>query len=251
MIKKKSNSQNFVIAILSILLLISIAFGVTYSYYNGKSNLIKGTITTANLSIRLYGQSNFGQTSEFSISAPFGEEFLVPGNKLNNVELNLINKCTQSTYMVVVYSLSAFKNDETKEDVTHRLTNMPAISFKDNAVDSNVWKPISYKCANINSTLTCLVGINPFAPMTNSEGTLVNILKPNSIEIPGEWDNVLQNCCVTISVVAYAVQSNYLPDNYNNPILEARENNDSQALAQAIAKATLQICQIDHAPATV
>ena len=224
MIKKKSNSQNIVIAILSILLLISIAFGITYSYYNGKSNLIKGTVTTANLSIRLFGQSDFGQTSEFSISAPFGEEFLVPGNKLNNVELNLINKCTQPTYMVVVYSLSAFKNDETKEDVTDRLTNMPAISFKDNAVDLNVWKPISYRCENISSTLTCLVGINSFDPMNNNDGSIVNILRPNSIEIPGEWDNALQNCCVTISVVTYAIQSNYLPENYNDPILEAEKS---------------------------
>ena len=251
MIKKKSNSQNLVIVILSILLLISIAFGVTYSYYNGKSNLIKGTITTANLSIRLFGQSDFGQTSEFSISAPFGEEFLVPGNKLNNVELNLINKCTQSTYMVVVYSLSAFKNDETKEDVTDRLTNMPAISFKNNSIDSNIWKPISYKCQNINSTLTCLVGINPFEPMGNSDGLLVNILQANSIEIPGEWDNVLQNCCVTISVVAYAIQSDYLPPEYSDPILIAEANNDIEAKTQAIAKATLQICQIDKAPAII
>ncbi len=251
MIKKKSNSQNFVIAILSILLLISIAFGVTYSYYNGKSNLIKGTITTANLSIRLFGQSSFGQTSEFSISAPFGEEFLVPGNKLNNVELNLINKCTQSTYMVVVYSLSAFKNDDTKEDVSDRLTNMPAISFKDNAVNPEVWKPISYKCEKINSTFTCLVGLNPFEPMTTNDGVTVNILQPNSIEIPTEWDNALQNCCVTISVVAYAVQSDYLGAEYLDPIIAATENKDMEAKAQAIARATLQICQIDAVAVTV
>ena len=251
MIKKKSNSQNVVIAILSVLLLISIAFGVTYSYYNGKSNLIKGTITTANLSIRLFGESSFGQTSEFSISAPFGEEFLVPGNKLNNVELNLINKCTQSTYMVVVYSLSAFKNDETKEDVTDRLTNMPAISFKDNSIDSNVWKAVSYKCENTNATLTCLVGINAFEPTGNSDGVVVNILKPNSIEIPGEWDNALQNCCVTISVVTYAIQSDYLPPEYRDPILIAEADHNIEAKTQAIAKATLQICQIDKAAANV
>lgn len=251
MTKKKSNSQNIVIVILSILLLISIAFGITYSYYNGKSNLIKGTITTANLSIRLYGQSEFGQTSEFSISAPFGEDFVVPGNTLNNVELNLINKCTQSTYMVVVYSLNAFKNDATKENVTDRLVNMPTISFKSNAVNTNVWKPISYKCENIDSTLTCLVGINPFAPITSNDGTTIQILQPNSIEIPTEWDNVLQNCYVTISVVAYAIQSNYLASEYLDPIIDAEEQNNMEAKAQAIAKATLQICQIDAIPVII
>ena len=149
--------------------------------------------------------------------------------------------------MVVVYSLSAFKNDSTREDVTDRLTNMPALSFKDNAVDLNIWKPISYACENISSTLTCLVGINPFEPMTSNNGEYINVLRANSIEIPGEWDNALQNCCVTISVIAYAVQSNYLPDQYNNPIIQAEANNDIEAKAQAIAKATLQICQVDKA----
>ena len=120
MIKKKSNGQSIVIVILCILLLISIGFGVTYSYYNGKTNLVKGTITTANLSIELHDDS--GKTTEFSISAPFGEEFLVPGNSLNNVELNIYNKCNKKTYMVVVYSLSAIKNDETKQDVTSQVT---------------------------------------------------------------------------------------------------------------------------------
>ena len=251
MIKKKSSSQNVAIVILSILLLISIAFGVTYSYYNGKSNLIKGTITTANLSIRLFGDGDFGQTGEFSISAPFGEEFLVPGNKLNNVELNLINKCTQSTYMVVLYSLSASKNDATKEDVTDRLTNMPAISFGQSSVDLDVWKPILYKCKNLDSTFTCLVSLNPFQPSSTKDGDTVNILKRNSIEIPTEWDNVLQNCCVTISVVAYAIQSEYLPEEYNERILQAEIDNDMDAKAQAIATATLDICQVDKASTSV
>lgn len=256
MVKKKSNIQNIIIIILCILLLISIGFGVTYSYYNGKSNLVKGTITTANLSIELQGVNDYGQTTEFSISAPFGEEFLVPGNSLNNVELNLFNKCNQETYMVVLYSLSAVKNDETKLDVTDKLTNLPAISFQDGVIDTSIWKQVSYKCTNIDATFTCLVGINPFEPRGKSEGKYINVLKPNSIEIPTEWGNVLQNCRVTISVTAYAIQAENLDDIYNNPILEAQEKyntaSDSskraEALAekaQAIATAVLEICKVD------
>lgn len=246
MIKRKSNMQNVIIIILCILLLISIGFGVTYSYYNGKSNLVKGTITTANLSINLSAEDEFGQTTEFSISAPFGEEFLVPGNNLNNVELNLLNKCNQETYMVVVYSLSAFKNDSSKADVTDQLRNMPAISFQENTIDTSVWMPITYNCSSINASYTCLVGINPFESKGQTDGRQINVLKPNSIKIPEQWNDTLQNCSVTISVTAYAIQSKNLGAEYAGPILDAQEANDMNAKAQAIAKATLEICKVDH-----
>ena len=245
MIKRKSNVQNVVIVILCILLLISIGFGVTYSYYNGNSNLVKGTITTANLSIGL-GVDKTGQTTEFSISAPLGEEFLVPGNSLNNVELNLLNKCNQDTFMVVVYSLSAIKNDSTREDVTPELNNMPAISFQDK-IDTTVWQPILYKCNNINATYSCLVGINSFAANTSETGKVINVLPAHSIKIPTEWNDTLQNCNVTISVMAYAIQAKNLEAKYWDPIDEADANKDMEAKAEAIATAVLEICKVDYA----
>ncbi|MBQ7798428.1 MAG: hypothetical protein IJ371_04825 [Clostridia bacterium] len=250
MVKKKSNGQNVVIIILCVLLLISIGFGVTYSYYNGNSNLVKGTITTANLSIELQGADAFGQTTEFSISAPFGEEFLVPGNNLNNVRLNLLNKCNQKTYMVVVYSLSAIKNDETKQDVTSQLTNMPAISFQEGKIDTDTWHTISYQCQNIDATYTCLVGIDPFEGRGDSDGVYINVLEPNSIKIPEQWNNILQGCSVTISVTAYAIQAENLGANYRDPIWNASDAGDIDAKAQAIAKAVLEICQVDVAAST-
>ncbi|MBO5910163.1 MAG: hypothetical protein J6Q15_01500 [Clostridia bacterium] len=245
MIKKKSNTQNIIIIILCILLLISITFGVTYSYYNGRTNLVKGSITTANLAIELHNDT--GKTTEFSISAPFGEEFLVPGNNLNNVELNLYNKSARNTYIVVLYSLSATKAD-TGEDVTPLLNNTPAISFQDNAIDNSTWKHITYRCALTDASYTCLVGINPFEGRGSTAGTKINVLKPNSIKIPGrEWGDVLQNCNVTISVVAYALQSDGLDPNYEDPILDAAEIGDTTAKAHAIAKAVLQVCGVDVA----
>jgi len=243
MVKKKSNTQNVIIVILCILLLISITFGVTYSYYNGRTNLVRGTITTANLAIELHDKT--GKTTEFSISAPFGEEYLVPGNNLNNVELNIYNKSTRKTYMVVVYSLSAVKVD-TGENVTDQLTNTPAITFQDNAIDTDVWKHIVYKCKNIDASYSCLVGLNPFDGRGSTAGVYINVLKPNSIKIPGkEWGDVLQNCNVTISVMAYAIQAEGLEDEYLKPIADAIDAGNKQLQAELIAKAVLEICKVD------
>ncbi len=245
MIKKRSNAQNVIIIILCILLLISISFGFTYSFYNGKTNLVKGSITTANLAIELHDTS--GKTTEFSISAPFGEQFLIPGNDLNNVELNLYNKSTRKTYMVVVYNLSATKID-TGEPIDQYLNNTPAISFRQNAINTSVWQPFSYSCENINKTYACLVGINEFDGRGESEGYHINVLPTNSIKIPAqEWGPILMGCNVTISVMAYAIQAEGLENKYLEPILHAQAAGDVQAKAQAITKAVLEICGVDKA----
>lgn len=245
MIKKKSNSQNLIIIILAILLVVSIAFGVTYSVYNGKTNLVKGTITTANLAIELHNDS--GKTTEFSISAPYGEEYLIPGNNLNNIELNLFNKSNRETFIVVLYTLSATKIS-TGEDVSNELKNTPAISFRDNAINTDVWLPISYQCTNTTGTYTCLVGIDEFEGKGDTSGYYINVLPTNSIKIPAaEWGKELMDCNVTISVMAYAVQAE-LDSVYLEPILTAQEAGNMEAKAQAIAKATLEICGVDAEP---
>lgn len=250
MVKKKSNAQNVIIVILCVLLVVSIGFGVTYSYYNGKSNLVKGTITTANLSISLSGEQ-YGQTTEFSISAPINEEFLVPGNGLYNLKLNLYNQCNQETYMVVVYSLSAIKTmpDNSRVDITSQLTSTPAIGFQDNAYDTTKWKSITYNCQNVeNTSYTCLVGLNSFAPREpNSDGYYINVLQENKIKIPEQWTNLLQNCDVTISIMAYAIQAENLGKEFIDPIIQAESDKNMEAKAQAIATATLKLCNVDVA----
>lgn len=245
MIKKKSNSQSIIIIVLSILLVVSIAFGVTYSVYNGKTNLVKGTITTANLAIELHDKS--GKTTEFSISAPFGEEYLIPGNNLNNIELNLFNKSSRKTYLVVLYTLSATKIS-TGEDVTNELKNTPAISFRENAINTNVWQPISYECKNTSATYTCLVGINEFNGRGDTSGYYINVLPTNAIKIPAaEWGPTLMDCNVTISVLAYAIQSENLERDYLEPIFHAQQAGNMVEKAQAVATAVLQICGVDAA----
>lgn len=253
MVKKKTNGQSIVIIILSILLLISIGFGVTYSYYNGKSNLVTGNIMTATLSISLNGVDSNGETTKFSISAP-GEQLLVPGNSLNNVALNLSNDCTQRTYMVVLYSLSAHIIKKTEDEKPQYIPNdllkdIPAITFKEDAFETDVWHSIIYKCANVeNTSYACLVGINPFKgkESSTSPSLPINVLNKNSLKIPHEWNDDLQNCEVTISVIAYAIQAENLEAKYREPILKAEADNKIEDKAQAIAKAVLEINKIDY-----
>lgn len=243
MIKKKSNAQNIIIAILCILLLISIAFGVTYSYYNGRSNLVKGSITTANLAIELHNDQ--WTKAEFFLSTDVSEKFFIPGNSLENVELNIFNKCAIKTYMVIVYSLTAVKNTSDGEIID--VSNTPAVKFNLDKVNTAQWTHIDYKCSNIDATYTCLVGTNVFdGRETNAEGNKIEVIKANAISIPAkEWGNDLQNCKVTISVKAYAIQAENLGDEYLLPILNAEEAGNADAKAKAIANAVLEICRVD------
>jgi len=238
MVKKKSTIQNIIIIILCILLFISIGFGVTYSYYNGKSNLVSGSITTATLSIKLHDK--YGQTSNFSITAPYDEKLLVPGNNLNNVELRITNDCDQETYIVVLYKLKAVKDtpDGDGEDVTSTVTNLPAISFKDGAINSAIWHKINYYSAGLDSTFTCLVGINPFKAWEEQQ-----VFDADSLKIPEEWNDDLQGCNITISITAYAIQADGLTD-YDDLISESDKTGGTPAKCQAIAKAVLEICKV-------
>lgn len=255
MVNKKSSTQNVIIVILSILLLISIAFGVTYSFYNGKDNLIAGKITTANLSLALEGEDQFGHTTEFQISAPLGEEYLVPGNNLNNVALNINNKASSESYMVVVYSLDAYRDGVSIAD---ELSDTPAIDFITEKLPAD-WYPITYKCQNIeNRSFKCLVGLQKF-PAKQSQsvyqqstdgGYLIPVLKENSIKLPGkEWKSNLMGCIVTISITAYAIQANGLGAEFEIALAAARANdedngNNSQT-AQLLAQKVLTICGFD------
>lgn len=256
MIKKKSNAQNIVIIVLCILLVVSIGFGVTYSYYNGRTDLVKGVITTANLAIELDNDTDFTK-AEFFLSTHVTGSVYAPGDDLDNAALNIYNKCKMETYMVIVYSLSAHKTDD--ESIKIDVSNTPAVTFDLSKVHQNTWKPIDYACENTNATYTCLVGINEFPAWagTTENGNVIEIIQSRALKIPGDkWGNELQGCTVTISVRAYAVQAKGLGAEYFGPIQDAQEKYQqtsnqelkAQALeekAQAIANAVLEICGVD------
>lgn len=240
MVKKKSSKQTIVIIILCILLAISIAFGITYSFYNGKSDLVSGTITTANLKLELKGADPSGNTTDFSISAPCDN--LVPGNQLYNSALNIRNGSSVETYMTVVCSLSASKNGV---DISSQLTNVPAIDFIQEKLPS-AWTPITYTCKNVaNTSYRCLVGINPFEGRGTQDWTVINVLQQNSISLPGhEWKDELQGCDITISITAYAIQADGIVED-DVELQEAINRGDVQKQAQIIATKVLTICGVD------
>ena len=244
MIKKKSNAQNLIIIVLCILLVISIGFGVTYSYYNGRTDLVKGTITTANLAIELDNDSDFTK-AEFFLSTHVEDAVYAPGDELENAALNIYNKCKMETYMVIVYSLSAHKKGNVNDTVD--VSNTPAVEFNLENVNTTDWAPISYQCKKVPATYTCLVGKDRFAGWTGSStepnGSEIPVISYRALKIPGAmWGNELQGCSVTISVRAYAIQADGLEFDYADSIANAVTESER---INAIAKTVLEICKVD------
>ena len=245
MIKKKSNTQNVIIIILCIALIISIAFGVTYSYYNGRTDLVKGVITTANLAIELDNDTDFTK-AEFFLSTHVEDEIYAPGDELENAALNIYNKCKIETYMVIVYSLTAHKTGDASAGVD--VSNTPAVAFNLENVNTSNWAPIDYVCKNTQATYTCLVGKTSFPAWSGSSaepnGKEIPVISYRALKIPGDkWGNELQGCTVTIAVRAYAIQSDGLDyDKYLSPIINAPTDS---AKINAIATAVLEICGVD------
>lgn len=248
MIKKKSNTQNVIIIVLCILLVVSIGFGVTYSYYNGRTDLVQGVITTANLAIELDNDDDFTK-AEFFLSTHVPGKIYAPGNDLDNAALNIYNKCKMPTYMAIVYSLSAHKTGSDDEDVA--VSNTPAVSFDLGKVYTSNWTPLEYSFEDSSSNpcmYTCLVGTNKFPAWTgaNENGDEINVIQSRALKIPGDkWGNELQGCTVTISVRAYAIQADGLDEQkYLKPIMDAESSGDMAAKSKAIAKAVLEICGV-------
>ena len=246
MIKKKTNAQNIVIIVLCILLAISIGFGVTYSYYNGRTDLVKGVITTANLAIELDNDTKFDK-AEFFLSTHIEDTIFAPGDELENAELNIYNKCKMETYMVIVYSLSAYKTGDASAKVD--VSDTPAVAFNLSNVHTDIWANIKYECQNTQGLYTCLVGKNAFPAWSGSPaepyGTEIKVIKERALKIPGEeWGNKLQGCTVTIEVRAYAIQAIGLDGKYADAIDQSVTEADR---VNAIAKAVLEICKVDVA----
>lgn len=108
MVKKKLSGQTIAIIILAILLLLAIGFGGVYSFYTARSNKVSGTIVMANLSITLKADGEVGQTGKTDVFISNGVNVnVVPGQKLNNSKLSVVNNSLVPIYLMVVYYLKA------------------------------------------------------------------------------------------------------------------------------------------------
>lgn len=253
MTKKKSSKQNVIIVILSILLLISITFGITYSLINGKDDLVAGSISTATLRLELQpeqpeGDPSHSGTGGLSISHPLGDgAFAVPGTPLNHTALNILNQASCSAYIVIVYKLETLKDGR---DVFETITDLPALEFDSIKVKKD-WTAIEYTCKNTAETTiySCLVNTTPFVSRQNNteyesdsttSGYIIPVFDSNAISIPTSWDNRMQGCEVRISITAYAVQAD-LGDDFTGQLSTATESQKAQLITEKV----LTICGVD------
>jgi len=120
MVKKKLSGQTIAIIILAILLLLAIGFGGVYSFYTARSNKVSGTIVMANLAIELKADGEIGQTGKTDIFISNGVNVnVVPGQKLKNSKLSVVNNSSVPIYLMIVYCLKADILDGDGNVVSH------------------------------------------------------------------------------------------------------------------------------------
>lgn len=104
MVKKRLSWQTLAIIILAALLLITISFGGVFAFYSARSNQVSGEIMMANLNIGLGPGDDASDQSAIII---YTEEYVVPGQVLENSPLIVRNLSTVEIILVVVYELKA------------------------------------------------------------------------------------------------------------------------------------------------
>lgn len=233
--KKVTSKQNVAIIVLAILLLISIGFGVTYSYFNGRSAELtnNGSVTLATLSVEINGfDTDKQETTQFSLHTKGTE--VVPGQPLSNTALQISNSSPVDTYMVVVYSLHIVDNP-TNIDTT----KMEAMDIQDSSVGDG-WRKHLYTCNDTESKINFLVYLGG----TNGNGSgiftkAINSTTPNKslvlgsdcLKVPESWNNDMQGKEVTLSFTAYIIQADAIANVYPN-ILDSDVNIRTKAIAE-------------------
>lgn len=244
MIQKSRSKQNIAIVVLSLLLLLSIVFGSTYSYFNGTSkNLISGTITTATLSVELTGVDSNKEETTFILST--SPDKIVPGQPLNNTALQIKNTSVVSTYMVVVYALY-IHDPENIEDTTPAPSDMVAMDVNEEVVGDG-WKRYYYTCKDNSSIINTLIylgdngnGSGVFEASANGEAKTSLVLHADALKVPSTWSNNMQGKTVSLRFTAHIIQSDYLQEKYMDI-----KNTDVQVRIGAIATAIVSEFNLD------
>lgn len=242
MTKKGASKQNIVIIVLSVLLLLSIIFGTTYSYFNGSAdNKIAGSITTATLRIEL-GGSDFSDSSSFSLHQ--GDDKVVPGHPLQNTELRIMIDSTISTYMMVTYSMEIGNEDP---DDPIDTSTMEVLDLQDNVTGQN-WKIYNYTCNDGKSKICTLIymgdngvfnpNVSHYASNKNIPDNVSVVLQAGALRVPTSWENNMQGKTISVTFSAYAVQAVAFGDQFK----EAENEND---LCERIAKAMIEEFALD------
>ena len=241
--KKVTSKQNIAIIVLSILLLISIGFGVTYSYFNGRSNELTNTgkVTMATLKVEINGvDETSGETTTFSLHTDGTE--VVPGQPLSNTALQISNSSPVATYMAVVYSLKIVtKDDDGNETIVNAPSELEAMDIQKASVGDG-WRKQLLTARDEKSTINMLIylggsegtGTGIFsAGNTNSPNKSI-VLDADCLKVPESWDNKMQGRTVTLTFTAYVIQADAISSKY--PDILVSQTPDVEERTEAIAK---------------
>lgn len=236
--KKKVSKQNIAIIVLSVLLLVSIGFGATYSYFNGRSDtLSSGSVTTATLNVSLHNGGDDDNPAS-SDTAPFqlhdSTDKVVPGQPLINTALQLKNNSPTEVYAVVVYTLTYTDNKGVVHDNPIEVIPM---DLQKNTVGSG-WRKATYEKED-GSKIYALVhlGAKDLSGNNTTAGegygvlganTATDVLGVNCLKIPETWNNDMQGATITLTFQAYIIQSTAVATQYpgiQDTDVETRKDN--------------------------
>ena len=252
--KKVTSKQNIAIIVLSVLLLISIGFGATYSYFNGRSGELKNTgrVTMATLTVDFdYDGKNdqlpSGQTTPFTLHSKGTS--VVPGAPLSNYALEIINSSPVDTYMIVVYSLKIFQtvvdeSGEERETIVNAPSDMEAMDIQSASVGDG-WRKQILQCRDEESIICMLVylGDNTSIPgkgdgngifSKNTPEQKTTVLDSECLKVPESWDNLMQGKTISLTFTAYVLQAQSMTNTY--PKIDPSETPDPDQRAKAIAE---------------
>ena len=257
MVKKKTTKQNVAIIVLSILLLVSIAFGVTYSIFSGSSDeLTSGSITTATLTVGIQAvpddtlwkpEDEYWQNSSSFQLHTAGN--ILPGQPLENTALQVGNTSPVPTYMVVIYTLeiSNDTSDPDEESFIQADGTMDVMDLKADAVGSD-WVKKVHICNDGASKIHSLVylgnngnGNGIFPAAVNNQAQTSLALHAGSLKVPTSWQNDMQGKSIRVNFVAHVIQAEALSETYPDVV-----NQDANVRAEGILKSIITEFNLDN-----
>lgn len=221
MVKKKLSGQTIAIIILAILLLLAIGFGGVYSYYTARSNKVSGTIVMANLEIELTADGEVGQTGKTDIFISNGVNVnVVPGQKLKNSKLSVVNNSSVPIYLMVVYYLKADILDQEGNVVSpvndtytnpvlglgYLYVNDVSVYSQTGAVSDSPWVDYVFDASDVeggeDKAYRCLVYTSPIEKEEDK-----TVIGKDDLALHHSMGNSYQQATISMTFQAFAIAS--------------------------------------------
>ena len=213
--RKKVTGQTIAIIILAILLSLSLVFGGVFAFYTIRTNQVTGRILMANLKINMTASTD-GITEKSELVISYGTN-VIPNQLLGNSPLTISNYSSVPIYLILVYDLTAEKNNGNPVADTHV---RPVIDFgydyinpdhpEQNTPTSKLknssWIDYVYtsNLSGESKTYRCLVGMDIYQS-AHEEASLITVVKENSMRLSEYMGNEYQSTAISMTFQAYAV----------------------------------------------